>query len=172
VFRLDPIERVNVTLSAGAVAASCALAPPQFTVGLVVGAALEALNLRAQVRAARSLFSGEADGSRAGATSFGIRFGLMVLGTVAALAWGIDAAGLLVGVSLAMPAVVLWAWRNRPPVLDLGPEAALAPDDPSWDRWSVWRAGEVDPPDDEDHAAEAGAMRRATLQQEDPDHGG
>ena len=43
-----------------------------------------------------------------------MRFGLTVFGIVAALQFGTDPVGLLVGLSLAMPAVVYWAWRNRP----------------------------------------------------------
>jgi hypothetical protein len=27
---------------------------------------------------------------------------------------------------------------------------ALAPDDPSWDRWSVWRAGEIEIDEEDD----------------------
>jgi hypothetical protein len=154
VLQLDPIERVSMTLSAGAVAASFALAPPQFATGLAVGVALEALNLRSQVRAARALCFGDSAGSWAG--GFGMRFGLTVFGIVAALQFGTDPVGLLVGLSLAMPAVVYWAWRNRPPVIDCAAEPALAADDPSWDRWSVWRAKELESPEDEDEAKDGG----------------
>ena len=147
-MQLDPIERVSFTLSAGAVGAAVALAPPPFAAGVAVGALLEAVNLRAQVRAARVFFSGERPekvGAGPWIGGFSMRFGLMAVGVVAALSLGIDPAGLLVGLSLAMPAVVVWAWRNRPEVLEHAPAPALAPDDPSWDRWSIWRAGEVEP---------------------------
>ena len=49
-----------------------------------------------------------------------------------------------------MPAVVVWAWRNRPPVVAHELAAPLEPDDPSWDNWSIWRATEVEPPTDEE----------------------
>ena len=52
-----------------------------------------------------------------------------------------------VGLLLALPGVFVWAWRNRPPLVAEPVRPALAPDDPSWDRWSVWRAREVMPDD-------------------------
>ena len=145
-FQVDPIERVSFTLSAGAVGAAYALAPVPFATGVAVGAALEAVNLRIQVRAARRMFRGAAEGA-AGAGpwmgGFGLRFGLMALGIIAAIQFGTDPAGLVVGVSLAIPAIVLWAWRNRPAVVDFEPAPALPPDDPSWDDWSVWRGDAI-----------------------------
>ena len=45
--RIDPIERTNLTLSAGAVAASLLLAGPTFAVSLAAGALLEAVNFLA-----------------------------------------------------------------------------------------------------------------------------
>jgi len=140
---------MSATLSAGAVAASFAFAPPRFAIALAVGAALEAINLRAMLGAANRLFGGELAGGGAWVGGFSARFGAMAVGVVAALHFGLDAAGLLVGLSLAMPAVVFWAWRNRPEVLEHEVLEALAPDDPSWDRWSVWRAKEVEPASDE-----------------------
>ena len=58
-MRLDRVERLNLTLSAGAVAASLALTTPHFTISLAVGAALEAVNFRALRRVGKALVSGE-----------------------------------------------------------------------------------------------------------------
>jgi hypothetical protein len=59
VMRLDRVERLNLTLSAGAVAASLALTTPHFTASLAVGAALEAANFRALRDTGKRLVSGE-----------------------------------------------------------------------------------------------------------------
>ena len=160
VIQLDPIERVSFTVSAGAVGAAAVLAPAPFALGVAIGATLEAVNLRIQVRAARRMFAGELAGAGVWLGGFGLRFLMMAVGILGALSLGTDPAGLAVGVSLAIPAVVYWAWHNRPPVVPFEAAAALAVDDPSWDRWSVWRAGEVAAPEDaadEDAEAHAGA---------------
>ncbi|MCG8436375.1 MAG: hypothetical protein MJA83_20350, partial [Gammaproteobacteria bacterium] len=64
-----------------------------------------------------------------------------------ALRYGADPVGLLLGLSLIVPAVVLAAWRARP---DADPNApALSPDDPAWDAWNPWTAREHEPDDEE-----------------------
>ncbi len=55
---------------------------------------------------------------------------------------GADPIGLVLGLSLVMPATVMAAYWNRPAVGEHELEAPLAPDDPSWDEYSVWRAAE------------------------------
>ncbi len=147
-LKLDPIERVGIALSAGSVGAAYALASPRFATGLAVGVALEAVNLRVQVRTARMFFAGGgAVGAGGWMAGFGIRFGLLAIAIIAALELGADPLGLLVGISLSMPAVVFWAWRNRPAVIEQAAAPALAADDPSWDDWNVWQGKEL-PPDD------------------------
>ena len=42
------------------------------------------------------------------------------------------------------------AWRNRPRVGDHTKLPVPAPDDPSWDDYSVWRAGDLGPQDESD----------------------
>jgi len=148
VFALEPVERVSFALSASAVAASFALATPHFATSLAIGAALEALNLRAMLRASNKLFGGQIAGGAPWVGGYSSRFGLLAIAIVAALHFGADPAGLLVGLSLAMPAVVYWAWRNRPPVVDCPDVPVPDPEDPSWDRWSVWRAKEIQPSED------------------------
>lgn len=137
---IDPIERWNIAISAGAIATSLALATPAFATSLAVGAALEAANFRALRRSAQFLFWGVMPGQRAWAAVFGLRFGLLAVGICAALYFGADAAGLLIGLSLIMPATVIEAWRSRPPI-DAN-AARLDDDDPSWDRWNPWLAHE------------------------------
>ena len=137
---IDPVERWNLAISAGAVATSLAVAPPAFTTSLAVGVALEAANFRALRRSAQFLFWGVMPGQRAWAAVFGLRFILLATGICAALYFGADAAGLLIGLSLIMPATVIEAWRSRPPVDANAP--SLDDDDPSWDRWNPWLARE------------------------------
>ena len=68
----------------------------------------------------------------------------MLLGAVIffAIRAGVHPVGLVVGLSLIVPASVLAAWRARPPLVADAP--ALAPDDPEWERWDAWRARERD----------------------------
>ncbi len=137
---IDPIERTHLTLSAGAVAVSLVFATPAFGIGLAAGALLEAVNFHGLRRSAQFLFWGQIAAGRGWSGVFALRFGLLVIGIGAALALGADPPGLLVGLSLIMPAVVIEAWRTRPPVDPSAP--ALAPEDPAWERWNPWLARE------------------------------
>ena len=142
-FQLDPIERMSFALSAGAVAISYAVAPAHFTAGLAAGAALEAMNLRGLVAYTRMLFGGEMAGAGAWVGAFSLRFGLLVVGMLVVLQAGASPLGLVVGLSLAMPAVVISAILNRPEVIEDEALPAVPCDDESWDHYSVWRAGVV-----------------------------
>lgn len=147
-FQIDPIERLNLTLSAGAVAAGAAFVSPGFAASLAIGAGLEAINFRGLRRSAQFLFWGEINGSGPWLGVYGLRYSLLVIGIGAALYFGAHPVGLLVGLSLIMPATVIEAWRNRPPI---DPEApALDADDPAWDRWNPWLARELDPEEKEE----------------------
>jgi len=148
VLKLDPVERVCLTVALGSVGAACAVAPPRFAWGVAVGAAIEVVNLRVQVRAARRFFA-VAAGRSAGTwvSGFSVRFLVTAAAVFLALELGTDPIGLLAGVLLVLPGVFVWAWKNRPPLVADAALPALEPDDPSWDRWSVWRAGEVEPED-------------------------
>jgi hypothetical protein len=139
-MRIDPTERTNLTLSAGAVAASLVLATPAFAASLAVGALLETLNFRGLRRQAQFLFWGQIRSGGVWAGVFGLRFGLLVIGIGVALTLGADPAGLLVGLSLIMPAAVIEAWRSRPPLDPSAPVLAL--EDPAWERWNPWLAHE------------------------------
>ena len=137
---LDPIQRMNLKLSAGAVAVSLVFATPIFALSMLVGSLLEAFNFHGLRRSAQFLFWGQIAGGRGWAGVFALRFGLLVMGIVAAMHFGADPVGLVIGLSLMMPAAVIEAWRTRPPVDEDAP--ALEPDDPSWDRWNAWLARE------------------------------
>jgi hypothetical protein len=145
---IDPIERLNLALSAGAVAASLLLATPAFAASLALGALLETFNFRGLRRSAQFLFWGEIRGGGPWMGVFALRFALLATGIVVALVFGADPRGLLLGLSLIMPAAVIEAWRARPAV---DPDApALAPDDPAWERWNAWLARERPEREDED----------------------
>ena len=146
---VDAIERTNLALSAGAAAVSLALAGPGFTASVVAGAALEAVNFRGLRRSATAFFEGTLPGASAYRAVAGFRFLLLAVGVGASLALGAHPVGLVIGLSLIVPATVIEAWRHRPPVDPNAP--ALAADDPDWERWDAWRARERDA-DDEDEA--------------------
>ena len=74
-MKLERVERLNLGLSAGAVAASFAIATPHFATSLALGAFLEAMNFGAMHRGAQRFFAGEISpapdpGSRLFATRF------------------------------------------------------------------------------------------------------
>ena len=148
---IDPVERLNLALSAGAVAASFALVSPLFAASLAVGAVLETVNFRGLRRSAKALFDGQLAGGAGWSMAFGIRFALLAISMGVALYVGAHPVGLVIGLSLIVPAVVIEAWRNRPPE-PAEPAPSLPPDDPSWDRWNPWLARErdVDEQDEEE----------------------
>jgi hypothetical protein len=147
-MKIDPIERMNLALSASAVAASAVLASPLFAASVAIGAALEAFNFRGLRRQSQFLFWGQIRSGGAWSGVYGLRFGLLVIGIGSALWFGADPAGLLIGLSIIMPAAVIEAWRTRPAV---DPDApALPPDDEAWERWNPWLAREQDVDEEED----------------------
>lgn len=150
-MRLDPMERLNFGISAGAVAASWALASPAFAVSLALGAAIEAVNFRALREASARLFAGDLAMGKAWAMGFGLRFAFLAVAISLALGGGAHPVGLVIGLSTTIPAVVLGAWLRRPPILrDLESVPAPPPDDPSWDAWNPWLAREREPGEDGD----------------------
>ena len=141
------VERLNLTLSAGAVAVSWWLVSPGFAASLGFGALLEAVNFRGLHRQAQLLCFGRIRSGGSWTGLYGLRFGLLVIGIGGGLALGADPVGLLIGLSLIMPTSVWAAWRHRPPV---DPDApALGPDDPDWERWNAWLARERDETDED-----------------------
>ena len=145
---IGPIERWNLAISAGAVVTSLVVATPGFALSLALGAALEAVNFRSLQRSARFLLFEAIAGARGWIVVFALRFSLLAVCIGAALYFGAHAIALLLGLSLIIPAVLLEAWRTRPPVLADAP--ALDADDPSWERWNPWLAREEDSDPDEE----------------------
>lgn len=139
---IDPIQRTNLTLSAGAVAASLVLTTPAFAWSLAAGALIEAVNFRGLNRSAQFLFWGHIRSGGAWSGVFLLRFGFLVIGIGAAFYFGAHPVGLLIGLSLIVPAAIFEAWRARPAVDPGAPR--LAPDDPDWERWNPWLARERD----------------------------
>ncbi len=147
-MKLDPIERLNLALSAGAFAASCAAASGAFATSLALGAAIEAVNFRALQSAARRMFAGDLAVGGAWVAGFALRFVVLAVGIAFALRAGAHPVGLVLGLSMIVPSVLIAAWLQRPPVVEQ--EAGPPPDDPSWDAWNPWLARERDPSEEEE----------------------
>jgi hypothetical protein len=145
--RLDPMERLNLTFSTGGLAAALAMSSPGFAGSYALGAALEVVNFRALRACTTRVLSGELDG-RLWTALLGMRLTVLFVSMGIALTAGAHPIGLLLGVSTIVPSCLLGAWLMRPPIDASAP--ALDADDPSWDRWSVWRAGEVEPNEEDE----------------------
>ncbi len=146
-MKRETVLRWNLAFSAGATAAGFALVSPRFGGSVALGALLETVNFRALWRFAERFFGlpGAPGGAAVGA--FGVRFVLLAVVLYVALDRGADPIGLVVGLSMLLPAVVLAAWQARP--ADAPVTEAPPPDDPSWDDWNPWLARERDPDEDE-----------------------
>ncbi|HPG24526.1 MAG: hypothetical protein H6748_07865 [Spirochaetaceae bacterium] len=152
-LELARVERLNLGLSAGAVAASLALETPHFATSLAAGALLEAINLGAIHRGAKRFFSGEIAGARGWIGVFSLRFLVLATAIFLTMHAGANPAALLIGLSIVMPATLIDAWLNRPPVvdpatlptfLDGAPLAGESEEDAAyWESYSVWRPGRL-----------------------------
>ncbi len=147
---LDATEQLNLTLSASAVAASWLLASPAFAGALALGAAIEAVNYRVLRRTAERFLGGRLGGGAAWTAGYGLRFVFVGAAMVVALVAGAHPVGLVLGLSMIVPAVVVAAWRTLPPPLPAEP--IPPPDDPSWDRWNPWLAREQEPSEEDTEA--------------------
>ncbi len=147
---LRPIERLNVTLGAGAVAGAAVLASPAFAASVALGAALEVVNFRALYRASLALFAGQVPTSGAWLLVFGLRFVLLAVAVGVALGSGAHPVGLVLGLSMIVPAALIAAWRARPAYQAQPLRGVPPPEDPSWDDYSVWRPAQSDPLDPQD----------------------
>ncbi len=133
------VERLNVTLSAGAVAASFAFFTPLIATSIAAGALLEVVNFRALHASARSFFAGQLGGANLWVGFVALRLAVFGAAMALAVALGAHAIAFIVGLSIVLPAVVIDSWRNRPPVLDQSDYPVPDADDPSWDEFSLWR---------------------------------
>jgi hypothetical protein len=144
---IQPIERLNLAVSAGAAAASWWLVSPGFALSLGFGALLEAVNFRGLHQQAQLLFWGQIRSGGGWTGLYALRFGLLVIGIGGGLALGAHPVGLVIGLSLIMPTALWVAWRNRPAI---DPDAPSLPfEDPEWDRWNAWLAREQDESEDD-----------------------
>lgn len=138
-------------LGLAAAAAALTLASPRFVLALGVGAVIQLTNFRALWRSCEHILLVGGPGAGLAVATFAVRFGLVGVAVGVALWAGVDAGGLLVGLSLIIPAAVVAAWQARPPVLSNVP--ALPEDDPGWDLWNPWLARERDAGDEEEEEA-------------------
>lgn len=143
-----PIQRWNAVLSAGAVAMASALGSPALALSVALGAVVEALNFRGLTIAARSFVLGEPGGRGLWTALFVMRLGVLATVLLLAIRRGAEPVGLLIGLSMILPAALLGAWKVRPRIPEAGRalEPVPPPDDPSWDdpglRWGLWFARE------------------------------
>jgi hypothetical protein len=137
-------------LAAAAGALALALTSPRFAASVGIGALLQLTNFRALWSSCEKILLVGGPGAGLAIAMFTVRFALVGAAVGVALWAGIDAAGLLVGLSLIIPAAVVAAWRARPPILADAP--ALSEDDPSWDLWNPWLARETDETEEEEGA--------------------
>lgn len=147
------VERLNVTLSAGAVAASYAFLSPTIATSVAAGAAVEVLNFRALHGAARAFFAGELGGGGVWMGFFGLRMGVIAGAIAVATAFGANPIAFAVGLSILLPALIVDSWRHRPAIIDQSDYPVPDPDDPSWDDFSVWRIERADSDDADDAQA-------------------
>lgn len=146
-FDIERVQGLNLGLSAGAVALSWVLLSPLFAASLAAGAILEAANFRSLRRSCQLILKSGGAGSGAAVTAFGLRFGLLAAAIGFAIYLGAHPVGLLVGLSLIVPSVVIAAWMARPAPAPA--TSAPPPEDPSWDEWNPWLARERDAEEDQ-----------------------
>lgn len=143
------VERLNLTLSAGAVAASYALFTPQIATSVAAGALVEAVNFRAMHASARRFFGGELGGAGLWMGVGGLRLATVAGAILLAVMLGAHPLGFAAGLSIVMPAVLIDSWRHRPAMIDQSDYPVPPPDDPDWDRRSIW-GFETEAPEEED----------------------
>jgi len=165
-FELAKVEQWNIGLSASAVAASYALATPHFATSLAAGAFLEAINLGAIHRAAQRFFAGQMM-SLGWIGGLSLRF--IILGTAIYLTMraGANPIALLIGLSIAMPATLIDAWLNRPPIIDpatlpvfLDDGIDDGEDDRLWQFGRLFTSKHSDRPEDDDFYADTDTDER------------
>jgi hypothetical protein len=142
-LQLHSIERLNLAIAAGAVALGYAAAGSAFATSLALGAGIEGVNFRALRSGSQRLFAGDLRVGHAWVLGFGLRFVMLAAAIALSLRAGAHPVGLVLGLSTIVPAVIVGAWWNRPPVGH--PEPGPPPEDPSWDAWDPWLARERGP---------------------------
>lgn len=136
-------ERAVVRWSIAFFTLACVLAwslsYPRLVPGIALGAALALLNFHALFAFSRRVLFR----SGGGGTWFALRFLLLGGALWLALALGADPVGLLIGLSLPIPAVVTAAFQVRPkPAPAAAAELAPPCDEEEWEKWNPWFARE------------------------------
>ncbi len=147
-MRKSSVMGWNLAFSAGACAASWAFVSPRFAGSVALGALLETVNFRGLWRSAEATFGRATPSASTALAAFGARFVLLAAVLWFALDRGVDPIGLVVGLSVIIPATVLAAWQARPRPGPVG--VAPPPDDPSWEEWNAWLARERDADEEEE----------------------
>ena len=147
-MQLNSVERLNLAIAAGAVALGYATEGPGFATSLALGVGIEGVNFRALRSGSRRLLSGDLSVGHAWVAGFALRFVVLAGAIALSLRAGAHPVGLVLGLSTIVPAVIVGAWRARPPIGN--PEPGPPPDDPSWDAWNPWLAQERDPVEQEE----------------------
>ena len=106
------------------------------------------MNFRALRATSLRLFAGNLAVGQIWLAAFSVRFVVFAAVLGLALRYGADAVGLTIGLSTILPAVVVGAWLQRPPIGSSEP--GPPPDDPSWESWNPWLARERDPAEEEE----------------------
>ena len=134
--RFDPIEKMNLVLAAGVVVVAWIFVSPLFAGSIALGAILEAVNFRALNRATQSMVGGTFVSNRFWMAGFSLRFSLLGIAMAVAIYSGVDPIGLVLGLTMIVPAVVVVAWGRRQGLV-VSSVPVPPPDDPCWDRWNV-----------------------------------
>ena len=147
-MQLNSIERLNLAIAASAVVVGLATAGTSFATSLALGAGIEGANFHALRRGSQRLFAGDLTVGHAWVAGFAVRFVVLAGAIALSLRAGAHPVGLVLGLSTIVPAVIVEAWRARPPIGS--PEPGPPPEDPSWEEWNPWLARERDPAEQEE----------------------
>jgi hypothetical protein len=146
-LRQSAVMRWNLAFCAGTLAASWAFVSPRFAGSVALGALLETVNFRALWSHSAAVLGTGRPGALAVA-GFGLRFVLLAGVLFVALRAGAHPVGLVLGLSIIVPSVLVAGWQARP---QPGPPTPVPPpDDPSWDEWNPWLAREREAEEEED----------------------
>lgn len=133
------VGRWYLALVAGAVSVAWFASSPGVAISLLCGAGIGALNFFLIYRNCQAIFLGAAGGERNGtvvaALGFCLRFGMLLLVVAVSIYIGAHPVGLVIGLSLIVPAILIQTWISRPAV---DRAATLAPlDDGCREIWNA-----------------------------------
>ena len=110
--------------------------PSGVAVSILFGASIVAVNFFLLYRNCQAIFAGAADGERNGkvaaALGFSLRFLLLLLVVAVSIYIGTHPIGLVIGLSLIVPSILVHTWINRPAT----DEASAFNDEEGWETWN------------------------------------